>query len=312
MDLFEKGRKIATLQANGESAAQQGIQLKRNTDYQVKWTAVKGQYVYDSKMQPLKIETMLSLQPQSVQMEAVPYVNLQVLTQQKGTGASYQVYSDSQCTIQAEDVLQENTSAKGIFHLYDGIYWIKTQSVASSWYPHTDPIHVSVDHHRAWNENVIVEHVPVSMMLSSTDSAGQTLDGTMVEIRNLNGELMETAVFTDGMLVLQEGWLRRGESYVVSEIQTPAGYHKCADVQFTVPSSQPSSDPVITIVHEKAKTVTLQKKQQDPVKKQDVIEEKPSEETKTEWYESLKGVIVAAGLFVSLGILLKNITFKKV
>ena len=312
VDLFEKGRKIATLQANGESAAQQGIQLKRNTDYQVKWTAVKGQYVYDSKMQPLKIETMLSLQPQSVQMEAVPYVNLQVLTQQKGTGASYQVYSDPQCTIQAEDVLQENTSAKGIFHLYDGIYWIKTQSIASSWYPHTDPIHVSVDHHRAWNENVIVEHVPVSMMLSSTDSAGQTLDGTMVEIRNLNGELMETAVFTDGMLVLQEGWLRRGESYVVSEIQTPAGYHKCADVQFTVPSSQPSSDPVITIVHEKAKTVTLQKKQQDPVKKQDVIEEKPSEETKTEWYESLKGVIVAAGLFVSLGILLKNITFKKV
>ena len=150
------------------------------------------------------------------------------------------------------------------------------------------------------------------MMLSSTDSAGQTLDGTMVEIRNLNGELMETAVFTDGMLVLQEGWLRRGESYVVSEIQTPAGYHKCADVQFTVPSSQPSSDPVITIVHEKAKTVTLQEKEQTPLKKQDVNEEKPSEEAKTDWYEPLKGVIVAAGLFVSLGILLKNITFKKV
>ena len=83
-------------------------------------------------------------------------------------------------------------------------------------------------------------------------------------------------------------------------------------MQFTVPSSQPSSDPVITIVHEKAKTVTLQEKEQTPLKKQDVNEEKPSEEAKTDWYEPLKGVIVAAGLFVSLGILLKNITFKKV
>ena len=130
----------------------------------------------------------------------------------------------------------------------------------------------------------------------------------------MDGTVQQTAVFTDGLLVLQGSWLKKGCSYVVAEIQTPDGYHRCADIQFTVPLHQPSTTPSISIVHQKQQRIVL------PQKENTTSSFMPEEQKEAESAEQKRelsspvfmGMAVSAGILISAMLILKNISKDKV
>lgn len=314
VELYENGRKTGTVKADGTSILQQGFDLNRDSVYQVRTVCMQGQYVFSSKKRNLTIAQEVPQESQNEITTAVPYVTLRVMEDQSGLSGSYRIYADRECTIPAEPISDADDQMHHVWNLRDGTYWITTESLNDSWYPHAQEVSIKLDHSRSWNETVLMRHTPVTMILSSMDENGQSLDGTMVEIRDMDGTVQQTAVFTDGLLVLQGSWLKRGSSYVIAEIQTPDGYHRCADVQFTVPLHQPSMTPSISIVHQKQQRIVL------PQKDHTSSSFMPEEQKKAESVEQkvelsspvFMGMAVSAGILISAVIILKNISKGKV
>ena len=314
VELYENGRKTGTVKADGTSVVRQGFDLNRDSVYQVRTVCVQGQYVFSSDKRNLTIAKEVPQESQGEIITAVPYVTLRVMEDQAGLSGSYRIYSNRECTIPAESVNDMDDQMHRVWNLRDGTYWIITESLNDTWYPYAQEVSITLDHGRNWNETVLMRHTPVTMILSSMDENGQSLDGTMVEIRDMDGTVQQTAVFTDGLLVLQGSWLKRGSSYVIAEIQTPDGYHRCADVQFTVPLHQPSMTPSISIVHQKQQRIVL------PQKDHTSSSFMPEEQKKAESVEQkvelsspvFMGMAVSAGILISAVIILKNISKGKV
>lgn len=314
VELYENGRKTGTVKADGTSVVRQGFDLNRDSVYQVRTVCVQGQYVFSSDKRNLTIAKEVPQESQGEIITAVPYVTLRVMEDQAGLSGSYRIYSNRECTIPAESVNDMDDQMHRVWNLRDGTYWIITESLNDTWYPYAQEVSITLDHGRSWNETVLMRHTPVTMILSSMDENGQSLDGTMVEIRDMDGTVQQTAVFTDGLLVLQGSWLKRGSSYVIAEIQTPDGYHRCADVQFTVPLHQPSMTPSISIVHQKQQRIVL------PQKDHTSSSFMPEEQKKAESVEQkvelsspvFMGMAVSAGILISAVIILKNISKGKV
>lgn len=314
VELYENGRKTGTVKADGTSVVRQGFDLNRDSVYQVRTVCMQGQYVFSSDKRNLTIAKEVPQESQGEIITAVPYVTLRVMEDQAGLSGSYRIYSNRECTIPAESVNDMDDQMHRVWNLRDGTYWIITESLNDTWYPYAQEVSITLDHGRSWNETVLMRHTPVTMILSSMDENGQSLDGTMVEIRDMDGTVQQTAVFTDGLLVLQGSWLKRGSSYVIAEIQTPDGYHRCADVQFTVPLHQPSMTPSISIVHQKQQRIVL------PQKDHTSSSFMPEEQKKAESVEQkvelsspvFMGMAVSAGILISAVIILKNISKGKV
>lgn len=314
VELYENGRKTGTVKADGTSVVRQGFDLNRDSVYQVRTVCMQGQYVFSSDKRNLTIAKEVPQESQGEIITAVPYVTLRVMEDQAGLSGSYRIYSNRECTIPAESVNDMDDQMHRVWNLRDGTYWIITESLNDTWYPYAQEVSITLDHGHSWNETVLMRHTPVTMILSSMDENGQSLDGTMVEIRDMDGTVQQTAVFTDGLLVLQGSWLKRGSSYVIAEIQTPDGYHRCADVQFTVPLHQPSMTPSISIVHQKQQRIVL------PQKDHTSSSFMPEEQKKAESVEQkvelsspvFMGMAVSAGILISAVIILKNISKGKV
>ena len=314
VELYENGRKTGTVKADGTSVVRQGFDLNRDSVYQVRTVCMQGQYVFSSDKRNLTIAKEVPQESQGEIITAVPYVTLRVMEDQAGLSGSYRIYSDRECTILAESISDADDQMHHVWNLRDGTYWITTESLNDSWYPRAQEVSIKLDHSRSWNETVLMSHTPVTMILSSMDEKGQSLDGTMVEIRAMDGTVQQTAVFTDGLLVLQGSWLKKGCSYVVAEIQTPDGYHRCADIQFTVPLHQPSTTPSISIVHQKQQRIVL------PQKENTTSSFMPEEQKEAESAEQKRelsspvfmGMAVSAGILISAVIILKNISKGKV
>lgn len=314
VELYENGRKTGTVKADGTSVVRQGFDLNRDSVYQVRTVCMQGQYVFSSEKRNLTIAKEVPQESQGEIITAVPYVTLRVMEDQAGLSGSYRIYSNRECTIPAESVNDMDDQMHRVWNLRDGTYWIITESLNDTWYPYAQEVSITLDHGRSWNETVLMRHTPVTMILSSMDENGQSLDGTMVEIRDMDGTVQQTAVFTDGLLILQGSWLKRGSSYVIAEIQTPDGYHRCADVQFTVPLHQPSMTPSISIVHQKQQRIVL------PQKDHTSSSFMPEEQKKAENVEQkvelsspvFMGMAVSAGILISAVIILKNISKGKV
>lgn len=314
VELYENGRKTGTVKADGTSVVRQGFDLNRDSVYQVRTVCMQGQYVFSSDKRNLTIAKEVPQESQGEIITAVPYVTLRVMEDQAGLSGSYRIYSNRECTIPAESVNDMDDQMHRVWNLRDGTYWIITESLNDTWYPYAQEVSITLDHGRNWNETVLMRHTPVTMILSSMDENGQSLDGTMVEIRDMDGTVQQTAVFTDGLLVLQGSWLKRGSSYVIAEIQTPDGYHRCADVQFTVPLHQPSMTPSISIVHQKQQRIVL------PQKENTTSSFMPEEQKEAESAEQKRelsspvfmGMAVSAGILISAMLILKNISKDKV
>lgn len=314
VELYENGRKTGTVKADGTSVVRQGFDLNRDSVYQVRTVCVQGQYVFSSEKRNLTIAKEVPQESQGEIITAVPYVTLRVMEDQAGLSGSYRIYSNRECTIPAESVNDMDDQMHRVWNLRDGTYWIITESLNDTWYPYAQEVSITLDHGRNWNETVLMRHTPVTMILSSMDENGQSLDGTMVEIRDMDGTVQQTAVFTDGLLVLQGSWLKRGSSYVIAEIQTPDGYHRCADVQFTVPLHQPSMTPSISIVHQKQQRIVLPQK--DHTSSSFMPEEQKEAESAEQKRELsspvFMGMAVSAGILISAMLILKNISKDKV
>ena len=313
VELYENGTFIHRIRPDGTSISSQGIQLKRNHDYQLRYVCLKGQYVYADEMQPLSVSSTLPSDRNVNELTVIPYVSLHVLDEMDGLSTRYRVYMDAECTEEAVNLTGTEKTSHNTWNLGDGTYWVKTESIGDCWYPSSVPMSIRLDHSRSWNENMLMKHTPVTMVLTSVDEEGQALDDTMVEIRSTDGTLMETGVFTEGMLVLQGTWLHKGKSYVVSEVQTPSGYLRCADIQFTVPFIQPSMIPSVTIVHQKQQRITLPQLDSG---KTTVKKEEPQKEESVRNPENRGGLltktIIATGIAVSAYLVLKNISGRKV
>ena len=314
VDIYSGGKKTGRMKADGTTALKQGISFSRNTDYLIRPVCLHGQYVFDEKGETLSVSKMLPIEMESMEISVTPYVGLHVLDSQDGLSTTYQVYTDSDCTKQAADLIRSKDGGKKTWNLADGTYWVKTESIISSWYPDSHPVSIVLDHTRSWNENVLMEHAPVTVVLSSIDEDGKPLSDAMVEIRSMDGAVQQTGTFTEGLLVVQGSWLCKGESYVVSEIQTPDGYHRCADVQFTVPSDQPSMLPSITIPHQKKQAIILVEQEKTPVMKHETPQVQETVESKKYSFSTsvLPGAVVIGGVLISAFVILKNISKRKV
>ncbi|MGM9940400.1 MAG: collagen binding domain-containing protein [Bulleidia sp.] len=308
----KEGRTVGTLKNDAVSARGQGMAVLAGGTYSLKLKGDENHYIFDTEEKTIEIPLYQPEETLTTVYTATPYVSFTLVSTDVQAETSYELYTDVSCAEKAVSVRQTGDSR--MWNLYDGTYYLRQTSIHPAWYENSEVYRVDLDHTRSWKESRRVMESPVTVNLMCMDEEGNTVEGAMYEIMDMNENTLETVVIGTGNAVLQGSWLHRGTSYIIRQIRSAEGYDTSADVVFTVPQNRPSTTPNVTLPQQKKETINLNRLKENKPEKQ-VRKQNHPEEIKEQEPESDHGIRAGIGIgavvLCSCIVLLKLFTGKK-
>lgn len=293
---------------NEEGDLPDGLRLKRNHTYYLRFENVKDSFYRDSTLLKFVTPKEEPINVPTLKVSLIPYVSY-MITQQTGQGFEYRLYKDEACTNVAKDVMGKDaiytfTNSNSLqLQMEEGIYWLKQTRYQSNCWPDTNVYKVSLYQEDGLSQGMefIGESISISILLKDEDR--NPLPGAKFSLYTTQGDLIDSWISEETPYLVEKQSLYAGMECILKEESAPEGYEKVdTSIQYTIPHVK-TAQPYLEIKNSKIQST----KSLEEIKK--ILTKEPSQEKTEE--KLLENRIIYVILLILAGFMTAGIVWHK-